>query len=198
MPHEVVQTLCCPLPASPSLFSWEGHFPGNMLPPSSFESLDFGHDGGRGGPCPLSPPRRVRGRAPTMPCAASSGRSSRLLGLFPCLRAYAGLVGMHRPEGISRGCLRLDGPITLFSGSHQAQPSRPTTWTTQARAWSPGATAEPAEIGVRSAKSSGGSLRGTAAWVRGPGRGEPVRGGAREGQDSSRPLLPHPKLPGWR
>ncbi|XP_061292653.1 GDNF family receptor alpha-4 isoform X2 [Bos javanicus] len=82
-----------------------------------------------------------------------------------CLRAYAGLVGMHRPQGISRGCLRQDGPITLFSGSHQAQPSRPTTWTTQARAWSPGATAEPAEIGVRSAKSSGGSLRGTAAWT---------------------------------
>ncbi|XP_069402685.1 GDNF family receptor alpha-4 isoform X1 [Ovis canadensis] len=82
-----------------------------------------------------------------------------------CLRAYAGLVGMHRPEGISRGCLRLDGPITLFSGFDQAQPSRPTTWTTQARAWSPGATAEPAEIGVRSAKSSGGSLRGTAAWT---------------------------------
>lgn len=86
-----------------------------------------------------------------------------------CLRAYAGLVGMHRPEGISRGCLRLDGPITLFSGFDQAQPSRPTTWTTQARAWSPGATAEPAEIGVRSAKSSGGSLRGTAAWVKGRG-----------------------------
>lgn len=26
----------------------------------------------------------------------------------------------------------------------------------------------------------------------------PGRGGAREGQDSSRPLLPHPKVPGWR
>lgn len=72
MPHEVVQTLCCPLPASPSLSSWEGPFPGAMSPPSSFQSLDFGHDGGRGVPahchpregcgamllpCPVPPPQ---------------------------------------------------------------------------------------------------------------------------------------------
>lgn len=36
------------------------------------------------------------------------------------------------------------------------------------RAWLPGATAEPAETGVRSAKPSRGSLQGTAAWVRAP------------------------------
>ncbi|XP_036780522.1 GDNF family receptor alpha-4 isoform X7 [Manis pentadactyla] len=46
-----------------------------------------------------------------------------------------------------------------------APPSPLTTWTTRARAWRPGVAAEPAETGVRSAKPSAGSLRGTSAWM---------------------------------
>lgn len=106
MPHEVVQTLCCPLPASP-LSSWEGHFPGAMSPSSSFESLDFGHDGGGGVPAPLSPPRRAEGRAPTLPCAASSGRSPRPLGPFPGRPGgSASRLALLVPSTLAKGCRR--------------------------------------------------------------------------------------------
>lgn len=73
-------------------------------------------------------------------------------------------------RGLSWGWLCLGGPIILPLGSPQAPPSPPTTWTMRARVWHLGATAEPVETGVRSAKPSGGFLLGTAAWVRGPGR----------------------------
>lgn len=125
---------------------------------------------------PAVAPRRPRLLAFQASCSpAPSAPDGCLLDEAPqlpaCLRRPRGyaLPGSGRRLGFSRRCLCLGGPITQSWRSQQAPPSLPTMWTTRARAWRLGATAEPAETGVRSAKPSGGSSPGTAAWVRGPG-----------------------------
>lgn len=132
--------------------------------------------GGAGPPAHPPPvaPRRPRLLAFQASCApAPSAPDGCLLDQAPrCLRAYAGLVGTHcRDPGAGWGspgdASAWVGRLLSPRGSSQAPTSLPTMWTTRARAWRPGATAEPAETGVRSVKPSGGSSPGTAAWVRG-------------------------------
>ncbi|XP_070341749.1 GDNF family receptor alpha-4 isoform X6 [Equus asinus] len=110
-------------------------------------------------PAPLLRSRAARAhpRAALLPV-----RGPRVRGApAPDLRARLRLLGA-RP----RAALLPRAPRRLRAQSGlQAPPSLPTTWTTRARAWHPGATAEPAETGVRSAKPSGGFLQGTAAWI---------------------------------
>lgn len=128
MPHEVVQTLCCPLPASP-LSSWEGHFPGAMSPPSSFESLDFGHDGGRGVPAPLSPPRRAGGRAPTCPVPPPQGdrpglsdRSQDVLAAVPAVwRCWSPARWPKAAEG-PKQCMSVEPCHILLRDPSQPRP----------------------------------------------------------------------------
>ena len=100
--------ICCHLPTSPSVSSWEGYFSGATSPPSSFDSLDFEHDMGAGGvPAPPSPPKRMRGPAPTLPCAAASAGSPRPLGLFPGHPGgNASHLGLLVPGMLVRGCRR--------------------------------------------------------------------------------------------
>lgn len=119
---------------------------------------------------PASWPSRPPALPPPAPPTAACRTGSPAV-CAPMRASWVRTAGIWVRAGLSRGCLRLGGPITPSSGSPQAPPSPPTTWTTRAHAWRPGATAGPAETGVMSAKPSGGSSPGTAAWVRGPGRG---------------------------
>lgn len=120
-------------------------------------------------PCRPHRPRLLAFQASCAPVPSTPDGCQRDQGLR-CLRAYAGLVGTPDPgPGAGRASPRVPlyygRPVTRPSVSPQARLLPPTTLTTRARAWRPGATAEPAETGGRSAKPSGGSLPGTSAWV---------------------------------
>ena len=126
MPHEVVQTLCCPLPASPSLSSWEGHFPGAMSPPSSFESLDFGHDGGRGVPAHCHP--REGCGAMLLPCPVPppqvdhpglSDHSQDVLAVVPTIWGGWSLARWPKAAEDPKQCMRVEScHILLLNPSH--------------------------------------------------------------------------------
>ncbi|CAI9161821.1 unnamed protein product [Rangifer tarandus platyrhynchus] len=107
MPHEVVQNLCCCLPTSPSLSSWEGHFPGAMLPPSSFDSVDFEHDVGAGGPCPTVTSEKDAGPCSHPALCRRLSWITRPLGLFPGHPgSNASRLGLLVPGLLVKGCRR--------------------------------------------------------------------------------------------
>ena len=129
MPHEVVQTLCCPLPASPSLSSWEGPFPGAMSPPSSFQSLDFGHDGGRGVPAHCHP--REGCGAMLLPCPVPppqvdhpglSDHSQDVLAVVPTV--WGGWSPARWPKAAEdpKQCMRVESCHILLLNPSQPRP----------------------------------------------------------------------------
>ncbi|XP_037667560.1 GDNF family receptor alpha-4 isoform X4 [Choloepus didactylus] len=72
----------------------------------------------------------------------------------------------RRPPAPPTAACRIRPPAAgALMQASWALPSPPTLWTTRAHMWRPGATAQPAETGVKSVKPSGGSLPGTAAWM---------------------------------